>query len=73
VISGDFRAVQVPFNEWIDPPNPIHEGERVLWSDGTARVIPERETEIVTVLRRLEPCDGLLRECGSFAHLNSGG
>lgn len=49
-----FKVVRVPFSEWANPADASHEGERVLWPDGTARGFPEDRSEYVNVLRRIE-------------------
>ena len=52
-----FIPVEIPWEEWINR-LPEHEGERVLWSDGSARGCPETDARTVTVLRRVVPIAG---------------
>ena len=47
-----FYAVRILLSEWLNP-RPEHEGERVLWSDGTARNWIEAPGGEIKVLRRL--------------------
>lgn len=49
-----FTPVQVKYSEWLNPA-PEHEGERILWSDGSAHGVPEDDSEFVTVLRSRAP------------------
>lgn len=43
-------TVEIPFADWINP-LPKHEGERIVWSDGSAHSLPELDTSTVVVLR----------------------
>lgn len=47
-----FYAVKILKGQFLNPA-PEHEGERVLWADGSAHSFPEFDEEYVTVLRRL--------------------
>jgi hypothetical protein len=47
----DFMPVMVKYSDWLRP-DPMHQGERILWSDGSVHGLPENESEYVTVLRR---------------------
>ena len=48
-----FAPVQVKFSEWLNP-DPMREGERILWADGSAHSLPENDSEYLTVLRRVK-------------------
>ena len=50
---GGFDPVTISFNEWRNP-RPEHEGERVIWDDGTLHSFPQHPSETVVVLRRRE-------------------
>ena len=49
-----FYVVRILLSEWLNP-RPEHDGERVLWSDGSARSWIESPGDEVEVLRRLPP------------------
>lgn len=49
-----FMPVTMRHGEWLSQ-GPEHDGERILWSDGSVHGFPEYVSEYVTVLRRIEP------------------
>jgi hypothetical protein len=52
--ESEFVPVRVRFIDWLNPTDPLHEGERILWADGSIHNFPEDEGEYVTVLRLRE-------------------
>lgn len=48
-----FVPVRIAWSEFVDP-QPEHEGERVLWADGSAHSFPEDDSDELTVLRRID-------------------
>lgn len=51
-----FSPVLIKLSDWLNPA-PEHEGELIIWADGSAHTMPEADTEYVTVLRRFEVAD----------------
>ena len=52
--SVEFIPIEIPLRDWLHP-LPEHEGERIVWSDGSVHGCPEDAAHTVTVLRRCEP------------------
>jgi hypothetical protein len=50
-IVSVFVPTAVKYEEWLKPA-PEHEGERIVWRDGSVHGAPEDDSEFVTVLRR---------------------
>ena len=50
-VQRGFFPVRTSVHAWLNP-QPMHEGERVLWADGSAHNWPETTSDEIVVLRR---------------------
>jgi hypothetical protein len=52
-VPSGFVPVSIRYADWLCRAA-NHDGERIIWSDGSLHIMPETDSEYITVLMRLE-------------------